>query len=185
VPCPHGSPGFISCFHHPQTTPFSAHCGIVIGDQQIYSPLSKETSIRLLKIAPANRSDGIEYDLVLVDSLENPPIFEALSYAWGDLTMAISISCNGIAKAVTTNLAAALLRLRMSSGFRPRPYGVLDFLSQSRSRFGIGREVKLPSFAKRLRHSDRILSSSVVLVWIDTLCTYLGRSQTKRCRNLK
>lgn len=45
-----------------------------MGDHQIYFTLPKDTSIRLLKIAPGNHLDGIEGELVLADSLSNPMV---------------------------------------------------------------------------------------------------------------
>ena len=80
-----------------------------------YTPLDDtKQQIRLLHIRPlAGHKDTatIECFLSLV-SLEDHPIFEALSYVWGDPTDAAIIDLEGHRMPVTVNLHSALKHLR-------------------------------------------------------------------------
>lgn len=137
-------------------------------DQPIYNPLPRQASIRLLKIAPGYPQDDIVCELVVVDSLEHGPSYEALSYAWGDPSVTVPITCNGVSKSVTTNLAAALRRLRRLPEARTVNRSLLKGLLQSRSKLRTLREANLPSFAKWVHCTDQILSAEG-LIWIDAL----------------
>jgi hypothetical protein len=139
--------------------------------QQIYSPLPQRTSIRLLKIAAWHSSDRIECELIVVDDLANPPMFEALSYAWGDPNMTVPIYCNSVLKVITTNLAAALSNFRRSSiSGAPKDLSSVKFILQSWVKFPQKPIPKLPSFAKRIKLDESMLSSAEGLIWIDAIC---------------
>ena len=79
-----------------------------------YSPLWPG-SIRLLRVMPHQDEAAIlqcqifDYPL---QSSEGTHLYEALSYVWGDSHQRHAISVDGQALFVTTNLYAALLRLR-------------------------------------------------------------------------
>lgn len=68
--------------------------------------------IRLLYLLPASDiNDTIESRLEVV-SLEQNPVYEALSYCWGDSAELHEIKCNNEEFQVTTNLFSALQHLR-------------------------------------------------------------------------
>ncbi|RYP26488.1 hypothetical protein DL767_007992 [Monosporascus sp. MG133] len=81
----------------------------------LYSPLP-EGSIRLLSLLPHEDTNApIQcrlFDYPLQDSSEGTHPYEALSYVWGDPNNLRPISVNKYDLLITTNLHAALLRLR-------------------------------------------------------------------------
>lgn len=77
-----------------------------------YSPLDGiRHEIRLLKIAPRSLSDDIECNLIHA-SLDDKPLYEALSYTWGTPDFSNLISLDGKDFLVTKNLQAALRQIR-------------------------------------------------------------------------
>ena len=79
-----------------------------------YEPLASDTQspmIRLLTLHPGLDGSDIECTLSPV-SLHAPPVYEALSYHWGDSKSKSIIKCNEASKAVTENLFAALCQIR-------------------------------------------------------------------------
>lgn len=77
----------------------------------IYSPLSVEAAIRLLKVEPAHTSCQLRTSLYEA-RLETSPKYAALSYVWGDMMNTESLDCSGQTIDVTRSLASALRRLR-------------------------------------------------------------------------
>jgi hypothetical protein len=77
----------------------------------LYQPLPTSTSIRLLIIHPGVSSDKLKCDLQVVD-LENAPQYETLSYVWGSPEPAAKIQVCDKEVNITSNLAAALYRIR-------------------------------------------------------------------------
>lgn len=71
----------------------------------------RQRQIRILRLLPGNRRDPILCTLEIACLGENPD-YEALSYAWGDPNICLPILVNGRTVNVTTNLEAALRRLR-------------------------------------------------------------------------
>lgn len=71
----------------------------------------KSRQIRILHLLPGNREDPIRcmLDTALLD---DSPVYEALSYAWGDPLDCHFIELDGRRKSVTVNLYHALRRLR-------------------------------------------------------------------------
>ncbi|PVH73562.1 HET-domain-containing protein, partial [Cadophora sp. DSE1049] len=70
--------------------------------------------IRLLRINPAlDHSDAVECTLEYV-SLQNKPIYNALSYVWGDVNVTDTVLVNGQHFEATKNLVAALRERRKS-----------------------------------------------------------------------
>ncbi|EXA44155.1 hypothetical protein FOVG_05658 [Fusarium oxysporum f. sp. pisi HDV247] len=68
--------------------------------------------IRLLHLLPATENnDSIECRLEVI-ALEENPVYEALSYCWGDSSQLQEIKCNNEAFQVTENLLRALQHLR-------------------------------------------------------------------------
>ena len=63
--------------------------------------------MRLLEIRPGPEGDPLECFLVTL-SLDDNPVYAALSYVWDDATQRISILCNGKSLAITATLAETL-----------------------------------------------------------------------------
>ncbi|EWZ36588.1 hypothetical protein NW765_016103 [Fusarium oxysporum] len=77
------------------------------------------TQIRLLHLLPVTENnDSIECRLEVV-ALEENPVYEALSYCWGDSSQLLEIKCNNEAFQVTENLLSALQHLRNEHTERP------------------------------------------------------------------
>lgn len=77
-----------------------------------YTTLHQERKeIRVLILEAGSSTDNISATLSVV-SLDNRPKYEALSYAWGDPGITKEIRLCGHLFSVTTNLAAALRRIR-------------------------------------------------------------------------
>ncbi|PMD38060.1 hypothetical protein L207DRAFT_431857, partial [Hyaloscypha variabilis F] len=72
---------------------------------------------RLLDLHPGRSEEGVMCKLRVAD-LETLPVYEALSYVWGDPNALTHIKVNGTTLHVTANLNAALRRLRHSSTMR-------------------------------------------------------------------
>jgi hypothetical protein len=83
----------------------------------IYGPLRNGSDeIRLITIKPSSElGDEILCNIDTVE-LKTSPAYLALSYAWGDADVSEEISVDGSSFRVTTNLAAALRRLRCWKG---------------------------------------------------------------------
>jgi Heterokaryon incompatibility protein (HET) len=79
-----------------------------------YKPLTGQGEIRLLILEPGQTSDDITCSLFHV-SLKASPIYEALSYAWGDPNDTCRIKCCVRQFAITTSLYSALKQLRQTS----------------------------------------------------------------------
>ncbi len=74
-----------------------------------YGPALSEHEIRLLSIEPGR---GKICCSLTPHRLDTQPVYEALSYAWGDGRKAFAIICNGQRLYVTKNLFRALCQLR-------------------------------------------------------------------------
>lgn len=68
-------------------------------------------SIRLLRILPGGLQDDIRCELEYV-LLDNHPLYQALSYCWGDEKPSVNIECDGLPFTITPNLASALRAFR-------------------------------------------------------------------------
>ena len=81
----------------------------------IYRPLnSDKDEIRLLKIKPAPWLESEVVCSLFTTSLSTQPVFDALSYCWGDANVTKPIILEGVPQPVTVNLEAALRYLRRS-----------------------------------------------------------------------
>lgn len=79
----------------------------------LYHPLESPNHVRLLHLEPGTGSNPIVCKLSSVSLLESP-VYEALSYTWGDENEPKkSILCNGTSISVMKNLEAALRQLRL------------------------------------------------------------------------
>jgi hypothetical protein len=82
-----------------------------------YRPLdSAQNEIRLLRISPALHADSTIHCQIFHTSLDNAPLYEALSYAWGDRSGLHKIHIGSTSVHVTPNLDHALRRLRPKPG---------------------------------------------------------------------
>jgi hypothetical protein len=93
-------------------------------DPYAYSPLPDANGTRFLRLLPGSHEAEIDCDLFPVDFHQLFPVYskygeyEALSYVWGDKSVRKNIIVNGRSLGITTNLHAALLRLRYRSTSR-------------------------------------------------------------------
>ena len=83
----------------------------------LYDPIQPKTQIRVLALHPGGGDEEISCSLE-VARLDEPPPYEALSYAWGDSKERYPIRCGNGSLEVTDNLYAALKRLRDVSSDR-------------------------------------------------------------------
>ena len=97
-------------FSHPEHTPAPT---IALFSNAMYNPLSTEKQeIRVLHMHSApDPSHDIECTLATV-SLQGNPVYEALSYVWGDANLTETISVDGEPFEATTNLVAGLREIR-------------------------------------------------------------------------
>ena len=77
----------------------------------LYSPL-RDAHIRLIHLSGGASKDGLAVQIEKNVDLETAPVYEALSYTWGDSKKERSISCGLESIAITANLAAALTQIR-------------------------------------------------------------------------
>jgi Heterokaryon incompatibility protein (HET) len=78
-----------------------------------YAPLTPDRLIiRVLVLLPDKSPSGIVRCELKEVSLDEKPLYEAISYCWGDPAMTRFIICNGSQLQVTVNLEAALRHLR-------------------------------------------------------------------------
>ncbi|KAI1056841.1 hypothetical protein LB507_002391 [Fusarium sp. FIESC RH6] len=83
-----------------------------------YKLLLGSSSFRLLELLPsANRSDPLSGRLIDSDITFRPE-YEALSYVWGGIEPAKSITLNGTETSITPNLHSALIHLRSADAVR-------------------------------------------------------------------
>ena len=129
----------------------------------LYQHFKKENSIRLLSIKPGYLTDRLECALVVIDSLEDAPPYEALSYVWGTEQSTDTIVCNGYEKTVTTNLFDALRHLRSLPSWNFQ--NVWDQKHLLHSQRNVWKD-----FAKHRYEDYGKLEPSDRLFWIDALC---------------
>jgi len=81
-----------------------------------YKPLQNSRSIRLLELRPSTAIES--HDKLIQVSVDNPPPYEALSYAWGSRLPFFYIFCEEKNLPVTQTCAAAVSRLRRTATSR-------------------------------------------------------------------
>ncbi|KAE9364306.1 hypothetical protein N431DRAFT_431186 [Stipitochalara longipes BDJ] len=83
------------------------------GLQEVYQSRHIDGSeIRLLVLRPGDGTAAVACDLITV-SLDDNPIYEALSYVWGDASVRTYVELCGQLASVTINLEAALRAFRL------------------------------------------------------------------------
>lgn len=75
-----------------------------------YSPIAAH-SIRLLRLEPGAAADPIQFSLEPT-FLDSGPIYEAISYCWGDAPNDVDVNCQGASMKITRNLWRALQEFR-------------------------------------------------------------------------
>jgi len=83
----------------------------------MYKQLASPTTIRVLHVHPASKTDPLTCSLEHCD-LNNDPEYEAISYVWGDSDLACSVTCDSMVTPVTRSLHEALLRVRLPDRLR-------------------------------------------------------------------
>lgn len=73
---------------------------------------------RLLFIHPAQDQDQQLRCSCLLFDIDSAPPFEALSYAWGPPKPVVDLQCNGLPSTVRSELANALVRMRLQNSTR-------------------------------------------------------------------
>jgi hypothetical protein len=80
-----------------------------------YPPLSShKREIRLLRLQPGDETLELQCRLSVV-SINSNPLYEALSYTWGDLNNTSSIAVDGHDVLIPSNLEQALRKLRLNN----------------------------------------------------------------------
>lgn len=74
----------------------------------------EESCIRLLTIKPGNAGDPLDLHLSTV-SLNANPVYEAISYCWGDSSLTNAAVCDEHDVSITTSLFGALVELRYAA----------------------------------------------------------------------
>ncbi|KAJ9634566.1 hypothetical protein H2199_008849 [Coniosporium tulheliwenetii] len=134
----------------------SQACNRHISSAPVYKPLDpSRREIRLLTLAGGQFSDDIHCSLSTV-SLDDEPVYEALSYVWGDPNITRTIILQWTLQQATTNLEAALRRLRYRN--RPRVLWV-DAVC-------INQKDVLERQKQVLLMGDLYRNASVVLCWL-------------------
>ena len=83
-----------------------------------YSPLKHDHEIRLLYLLPGSDEAPLSCSLRIV-SLSKLPVYEAISYTWGEPIFSASIECSRYGRLpITENLSAALFHLRLADRLR-------------------------------------------------------------------
>jgi hypothetical protein len=84
-----------------------------------YTPLPENGAFRTVSILPGNPNEPLVLE-ISNQSFDNPPRYDALSYTWGEpgRTSIIYVRCGQCDLPLTTSLAEALHRFRLSSASR-------------------------------------------------------------------
>jgi len=125
-----------------------------------YSPLPSDipNPIRLVVLLPQTSGTGIRC-LITVESIDNSPEYEALSYVWGDASDRREIEVNGKVLSVTSNLATALHYLSLEP--KEKLYDRAKSDDERKIIFG-------QSNIGSLRGNEP--SPRALVLWIDALC---------------
>ncbi|CAG9984884.1 unnamed protein product [Clonostachys byssicola] len=111
-----GHEGVASVLRHASRVSHDSGVGSVASDIPnrgcyTFVPLSKPSCIRLIDLQPGQKSDALSFDLYEAN-LDHEPSYTALSYEWKAKTGAIPVLCCGRSLLITSNLKAALQKIR-------------------------------------------------------------------------
>lgn len=131
-----------------------------------HAPLCSHGFFRLAKIVASHEQEQRIQLNLFQTPLQHAPKYEALSYEWGTDISDQSVLCDGQELTITTNLAAALTRLRLADGSRCIWIDAICIdqtnLSERSQQVSIMRDI----YAR----ADR------VLIWIGDEITYLEQA---------
>jgi hypothetical protein len=82
-----------------------------------YEAIKEPSTIRLLYLHPGTTSEDIQFSLSTV-SLDDNPVYEAISYCWGDASIVKTAICENASLSTTVSLHSALVAFRLPD--RPR-----------------------------------------------------------------
>ncbi|KAK4099596.1 HET-domain-containing protein [Parathielavia hyrcaniae] len=120
-----------------------------------YKPLSQDDEIRLLQLEPGSGDDHIRFTLHPV-RLSNKPLYEAISYCWGDAGETCEVFCEDGLLLVTNNLYTALRHLRREDAVRVLWADAVCINQRD-----------IPEKNRQVRLMSRIYSQpSAVLIWL-------------------
>ena len=77
-----------------------------------FKDLPSKTSFRIAELLPGGEDSPISCRIHIGD-WDNPPKYEAVSYAWGNASLRAPIICDGKILEVTQSLRVALTHLRL------------------------------------------------------------------------
>ncbi|KAH8197230.1 hypothetical protein TruAng_008588 [Truncatella angustata] len=80
--------------------------------QYVYEKLEQSSTIRLLHLHPGEPSDSVQVSVTTV-SLDENPVYEAISYCWGNPREVHEIVCGGASLSPTVSLFSALVAFRL------------------------------------------------------------------------
>ena len=89
----------------------AANVGIPLARPFRYS-LLRDAHIRLIHLIAGAKNGGLSIHIEENVHLETAPVYDALSYTWGDSRKERNISCGSESLAITANLATALVQIR-------------------------------------------------------------------------
>lgn len=120
----------------------------------VYSPVQPR-SIRLLHLEAGQHDDPIQFSLSSV-LLDSNPVYEAISYCWGDHNSRQDVYCMGSSMSITTSLWGALREFRQS--VTPRILWADGICINQEDEIEKTRQVRLMQ--------DIYAKASLVLVWL-------------------
>ena len=95
----------------------------------LYTTLDQTCNeIRLLRFLPHRTKQEPTHCQLLSYSLNDDPVYLALSYVWGDPSVMEDIVLNGHSKPITTNLSSSLKCLRKAMLSKPMPWSTCSQL---------------------------------------------------------
>jgi hypothetical protein len=83
----------------------------------MYEELASPTTCRLLELEPGAADEPLVCNLRHYDIFDYP-VYEAISYVWGDPTLSCLVTCNSETVRVTNSLYSALKRVRLQDQIR-------------------------------------------------------------------
>lgn len=87
------------------------------GANYTYQPLPSKSSFRYLELLPGKTDEGLAFKLHFAD-WDNPPGYEAISYAWGDATVKHYALCAGKRLGLAQNIWDGLIHIRQQDQSR-------------------------------------------------------------------
>jgi hypothetical protein len=147
-----------------------------------HHPLKSSRSFRVLRLKPS-REGKLLYGDILEVSLVHPPVYEALSYAWGSPDPTHGLLCDGKVLPITTTCAGAHERLRDQR--KTKTFWVdsicIDQSSLGERNHQVGLMMEIYSSASRVivDLGDATLASDAVIDFLSRLAAAKSRTIPK------